>query len=34
MVDQNVFDLTVPKGAKKIEVKKIATDKTDKKDQK
>jgi len=34
MTDQSVFNLTVPKGAKKIEVKKIATDKTVKKDQK
>jgi len=32
--DQNVFTFTVPKGAMKVEVKKIATDKTVEKDQK
>lgn len=34
MEDESLFNLTVPKGVKKIEMKKIATDKTVKKDQK
>ena len=34
MVDKNVFDLSVPKGVKKIEMKKVATDKAVEKDQK
>ncbi len=34
MIDQSVFTFTAPKGAKKLEMKKIATNKTVKKDQK
>lgn len=34
MNDQSVFNLAVPKGVKKVEVKKVATNKTVKKDQK
>lgn len=34
MTDQSLFTFTAPKGVKKIEIKKIATDKTVKKDQK